>query len=71
MSMIINNNFEFNDISNVLDFVKPLLIEGYSVSINKVYNKYMLDEEGKFAIIVGNKGCKWQIYDPEEKACDN
>lgn len=71
MSMIINNNFEFNDISNVLDFVKPLLIEGYSVSINKVHKEYLFDGEDKFTIIVGNKGCKWEIYNPdEEKACE-
>lgn len=40
MAMIINNNFEFNDTSNVLDFMKPLLIEGYSASINKVHKEY-------------------------------
>lgn len=71
MSMIVNNNFELSNISNVLDFVKPLLIEGYSVSINKVHKEYLFDGEDVFTIIVGKKGCKIAIYDPEEKACDN
>lgn len=70
MAMIIDNDFEFNDLSNVIDFVKPLLIEGYSVSINKTNKHFLYDGEEVFTVVVGKKGCKWSIYDPEEeKAC--
>lgn len=39
MSMINPGTYEFNSLYNVLDFVKPLLIEGYSVAINTAYKE--------------------------------
>lgn len=32
--------YEFNSICNVMDFIKPLIVEGYSVTINKVYKDF-------------------------------
>ena len=37
MAMIKSNTYEFKSICNVMDFVKPLIVEGYSVAINTVY----------------------------------
>ena len=72
MSMINPGTYEFDSILNVMDFVKPLLVEGYSVAINTVYEKVPFDYRiDKFEVNIGKKGCKMAIYDPDEKACDN
>ena len=72
MAMINPGTYEFDSILNVMDFVKPLLIEGYSVAINTVYEKVPFDYRiRKFEVNIGKKGCKMAICDPDEKACDN
>ena len=73
MSMINPGTYEFNSLYNVLDFVKPLLIEGYSVAINTAYKDvpFLHNNIDKFEVNVGKKGCKIAIYDPDEKACDD
>lgn len=71
MSMINPGTYEFNSIHDVMDFVKPLLVEGYSVAINTVYKNIPFGIENcidKFEVNVGKKGCKMAIYDPDEKA---
>ena len=71
MAMINPGTYEFNSILNVMDFVKPLLVEGYSVAINTVYKDFPLEGHiDKFEVNVGKKGCKMAIYDPDENACD-
>ena len=68
MSMINPGTYEFNSLYNVMDFVKPLLIEGYSVAINTVYKEVPFENSiDKFEVNVGKKGCKMAIYDPDEK----
>lgn len=37
MAMINSGTYEFNSIFNLMDFVKPLVVEGYSVAINTVF----------------------------------
>ena len=74
MSMINSGAYEFDSIYNVMDFVKPLILEGYSVAINTVYKDVPFKIGNcidKFEVNVGEKGCKIAIYDPDEKACDN
>lgn len=74
MAMINSGTYEFDSILNVMDFVKPLLVEGYSVAINTVYKNVPFEIKNcidKFEVNVGKKGCKMAIYDPDEKACDN
>ncbi len=69
MSMINPGTYEFDSILNVMDFVKPLLVEGYSVAINTVYEKVHFDYRiDKFTVDIGKKGCKIAIYDPDEKS---
>ena len=71
MAMINPGIYEFDSILNVMDFVKPLLVEGYSVAINTVHEKVPFDYRiDKFEVNIGKKGCKMAIYDPDEKACD-
>lgn len=73
MSIINPGTYEFNSLFNVMDFVKPLLIEGYSVAINTVYKDISFDfgnSIDKFEVNVGKKGCKMAIYDPDEKVCN-
>ena len=73
MAMINPNTYEFNSLQNAMDFVKPLVVEGYSVVINTVYRNVPFEIENqidKFIVDVAKKGCKIAIYDPDEKACD-
>ena len=72
MVMINPGTYEFNSIFNAMDFVKPLLVEGYPVAINTVYKDvpFLHNNIDKFEVNVGKKGCKMAIYDPDEKACD-
>ena len=73
MSMINPGTYEFDSLYNAIDFVKPLLVEGYSVAINTVYKNVPFEignRIDKFTVDVGKKGCKIAIYDPDEKACD-
>lgn len=72
MSMINSKTYEFNSIFNVMEFVKPLLVEGYSVAINTFYKEFPRENEiDKFTVDVGKKGCKMAIYDPNENSSDN
>ena len=72
MSMINFGTFESISLQNVIDFVKPLLLEGYPVAINTIYEEFPREDHiNKFTVDVGKKGCKMAIYDPDEKACDN
>ena len=73
MAIINPGTYEFNSLYNVMDFVKPLLVEGYSVAINTVYKDVPFEIGScidKFTVDVGKKGCKMAIYDPDEKAED-
>ena len=72
MAIINPGTYEFNSLYNVMDFVKPLLIEGYSVAINTVYKNFPFQNGiDKFTVDVGKKGCRMAIYDPDEKASNN
>lgn len=72
MGMLNPNTYEFNSLQNVMDFVKPLVVEGYSVAINTVYEAIPFENGiDKFTVNIGKKGCKMAIYDPNEKACNN
>ena len=71
---MLKEEFEFTNMTNVMDFVKPLILEGYSVVINTVYihkDVPFEDSIDKFVVYVGEKGCKMAVYNPEEKACDD
>jgi len=71
MSMINPGTYEFKSICNVMDFVKPLLAEGYPVAINTIYEEFPREKLiDKFTVDIGKKGCKIAIYDPDEKASD-
>lgn len=69
MSMINPGTYEFTSIFNVMDFVKPLVVEGYSVAINTTYKQFPRENDiDKFTVDIGKKGCKMVIYDPDEKS---
>lgn len=68
MSMINPGTYEFKSLYNVMKFVKPLIVEGYSVVINTVYKEFPLENSiDKFEVNVGEKGCKIAIYEPDKK----
>ena len=70
MAMINSGTYEFKSLNNLLDFVKPLVIEGYPVAINTVPGifprEYTIE---KFIIYVGEKGVKF--YCDEEAVANN
>lgn len=72
MAMINPSTYEFTSLFNVMDFVKPLIVEGYSVAINTTYKPFPRENDiDKFTVNVGKKCCKMAIYDPNEKTCNN
>jgi hypothetical protein len=72
MSMINSGTYEFNSLMNVMDFIKPLIVEGYSVAINTVYKDVPFEDSiDKFTVDVGKKGCKMTIYNLDEKSSNN
>lgn len=72
MAIINSGTYEFNSIFNLMNFVKPLVVEGYSVAINTVFKEFPKEHDiDKFEVNVGKKGCKMVIWDPDKKACDN
>ena len=72
MAIINPGTYEFKSLYNVMDFVKPLLVEGYPVAINTFYKPFPRENDiDKFEVNVGKKDCKIAIYDPDEKVCDN
>ena len=72
MAMINSGTYEFNSIFNLMGFVKPLVVEGYSVAINTVFKEFPREHDiDKFEVNVGKKGCKMAICDPDEKAYDS
>ena len=51
--------FYFHSLINVIDFIKPLILEGFEVSIKPVYKKDCgYDKLDKFAVLVGEKQIK-------------
>ena len=71
MAMINPGTYEFKSLYNVMEFVKPLIVEGYSVAINTIYKCVPFENDiDKFTVDVGKKGCKMTIYDPDEKVCE-
>ena len=71
MPMINSGTYEFKSLNNLLDFVKPLVVEGYSVAINTIPgtfpHEYTIE---KFIVYVGEKGVKFYC-DEETKGIDD
>lgn len=66
-----NEPYKFDSIHNAMDFVKSLIVEGYSVAINTKY-KHFPEEQSidYFEVYVGEKGNTLKIFaakDPNEK----
>lgn len=71
MAMINSGTYEFNSICNLMDFVKPLILEGYPVAINTVLGKFPREYKiEKFVAYIGEKGVKF-YYAEETKETPN
>ena len=73
MATLPDNMYEFKSIYSALDFIRPLLIEGYPVTIQKVYGEQPVLPSMEMEVIgyrveVGPKGEEVKIYLPNEKA---
>ena len=67
MAMVNSGTYEFKSLSNLMDFVKPLIVEGYPVAINTVLGKFPREYTiEKFIAYVGEKGNQFKIYSAEE-----
>lgn len=61
--MINSGTYEFNSIQNLTDFIRPLIIEGYSVAVNTIFKKYPWEHDiEKFIVYVSEKGCKMSVW---------
>lgn len=72
MAALPNNIYNFDSLYNALDFIKPLIVEGYSVVIQKIYGETLFPTcERKcmgFQVEIGPKGEEVKVYLPNEKA---
>ena len=60
--------YEFTSIENVLDFIKPLLVEGYKISTETVFQEFpreYLVEKFVIYVIDKDKKMKLTVVDPE------
>ena len=74
MAMLPNNIYEFSSLSNAIDFVKPLIIEGYPVVIQRAHNEsplYVCANYETYQVDVGPKDEEIKVYFPNEKAENN
>ena len=63
MSLVRTGTYEFKSLSNLMDFVKPLILEGYPVAIDTVQGKFPREYTiEKFIAYVGDKGVKMSVY---------
>ena len=47
--------YEFNSVENLLAFIRPLIIEGYSVATNTTFKKYPWEHDiEKFTVYVAD-----------------
>lgn len=61
------NIYEFKSLNNLLDFVKPLIVEGYPVAINSVPGKFPREYTiEKFIAHIGEKGSQLKVYCKKE-----
>lgn len=44
MAMIDTGAYEFKSLSNAMNFVKPLIVEGYPVAIDTVYRDFQFKD---------------------------
>ena len=70
MAMMIptTTQYEFTSIQNVLDFIRPLLIEGYKISTKTVFRGFPREYDiEKFVVYVidKDKEMKITVKDPE------
>ena len=66
------NTYEFKGLDSLLDFVKPLIVEGYPVAINSIPGKFPREDTiEKFIAQVGEKGTQLEIYCKEDVSNGN
>ena len=69
MVMINSGVYEFNSIQNLIDFIRPLIIEGYPVAANTTFKNYPWEHDiEKFTVYVGEKGVKFYCAEPTQEA---
>lgn len=61
---------EFNSIENLLDFIKPLIVEGYSIAVRTIYEEFPYQYKIKNFVVYlvdKDKDMKITLKDPEDK----
>ena len=72
MSLVRTGTYEFKSLNNLMDFVKPLILEGYPVAIDTVQGKFPREYTiEKFIVYVGDKGVKLSVYYNEPTVAPN
>jgi hypothetical protein len=66
------NTYEFKSLNNLLDFVKPLIVEGYPVLLQLIPCKFPREYTiEKFVAYVGEKENQLEVYCKEETSNGN
>ena len=59
--------YEFNSLFNLMDFIKPLAVEGYTFAVRTKYKEYPRENEiDKFIVMVGPKGKEIKVFVAED-----
>ena len=73
MALTNANNYSFNSHQGVLDFISPLILEGYPVAIQTVYEENYWDKGriDHYEVSVGEKKKPIKIYVGEPEKAEN
>lgn len=67
MSAVITNSiYEFDRYSNVMDFIKPAIDEGYPIAINPIKDECNPNFT-RYAVAIGSKDTEFKIMVSEKK----
>lgn len=59
--------YEFRSLFNMMDFIKPLAVEGYTIAIKTVYKQFPRENDiDKFIVMVGPKGKDIKVFVTED-----
>ena len=74
MALTNANNYSFNSHQAVLDFISPLILEGYPVAIQTIYEDHYWDKDriDHYEVSIGEKRKPIKvIVKTEEEDCEN
>ncbi len=72
MALTNANTYSFNSHHAVLDFISPLILEGYPVAIQTIYEEHYWDKDriDHYEVSVGEKKKRITVMTEQKEECD-